>query len=41
MADAAPVSKPTKAAKTYAKDVGGFIAVGSTTEATYYPAVKR
>jgi hypothetical protein len=40
MADAATVSKLSKAAKSYAKDVGALIAAGSTTEATYYPAVK-
>jgi hypothetical protein len=40
MADAAIVSKLAKAARSYAKDVGALVAAGSTTEATYYPAVK-
>lgn len=40
MADAAIVSKLAKAAKSYTKDVGALVAAGSTTEATYYPAVK-
>ena len=29
-----------KAARSYARDAGGLIAAGSTTEATYYPAVR-
>ena len=40
MADAATVSKLAKAAKSYTKDVVALVAAGSTTEATYYPAVK-
>lgn len=40
MVDAATVSKLGKAAKTYARDVTALVAAGSTTEATYYPAVK-
>src|SRR5271167_3497586 len=40
MADAAIVSKLAKAARSYARDVGALVAAGSTTEATYYPAVK-
>jgi hypothetical protein len=41
MADAATVAKLMKAAKSYAKDVAALVAAGSTTEATYYPAVKN
>lgn len=40
MTDAAIVSKLARAAKFYTKDVGALVAAGSTTEATYYPAVK-
>ena len=40
MAGAAIVSKLAKAAKSYAKDVSVLVAAGSTTEATYYSAVK-
>jgi hypothetical protein len=40
MADAATISKLAKAAKSYARDVCALAAAGSTTEATYYPAVR-
>src|SRR5688572_30597147 len=40
MADTATISKLAKVAKSYATDVGALVAAGSTTEATYYPAVK-
>jgi hypothetical protein len=38
--DTAALAKLTTAAKSYAKDVGGLISAGSTTEATYYPSVR-
>jgi hypothetical protein len=40
MTDTAAVPKLTKAAKSYAADVVELITAGSTTEPTYYPAVR-
>jgi hypothetical protein len=40
MADAATISKLARATDAYARDVRALIAAGSTTEATYYPALK-
>lgn len=40
MADALAASKLMKAAKSYARDVISLVGAGSTTEATYYPAVR-
>ncbi|HLY22031.1 MAG TPA: type ISP restriction/modification enzyme [bacterium] len=40
MADAAAIAKFGKAVKSYARDISALFAAGSTTEATYYPAVK-
>ena len=40
MAETVEVSELAKAAKIYARDVAGLISSSSTTEATYYPAVK-
>lgn len=37
---AATIARLEKAAKSYARDVGTLVEAGSTTEATYYPAVK-
>ncbi len=36
----APPSTLTKAAQSYAREVGELISAGSTTEATYYPSVR-
>jgi len=40
MTDTAAVPKLTKASKSYASDVAELAAAGSTTEPTYYPAVR-
>lgn len=40
MADALALSKLAKAARSYARDVTGLANAHSTTEATYYPAVR-
>lgn len=40
MIDTAALAKLPKAAKSYARDIGGLICAGSTTEATYYPSVR-
>ena len=40
MSDAAVAPELVRAAKSYARDAGTLIATGSTTEATYYPAIK-
>lgn len=40
MPDASVVPKLAKAAKTYSSDISKLIMSGSTTEATYYPAVR-
>ncbi len=40
MSDVAVSGELVEAAKCYTADAGGLIAAGSTTEATYYPAVQ-
>lgn len=40
MADAAAISKLAKAARIFTRDAQALIVAGSTTEVTYYPAVK-
>ena len=40
MADAALITKLAHAAKSYTREVATLMAAGSTTEATYYPAVR-
>ena len=40
MVNAAVVPELVKAGKSYARDVSALITAGSTTEASYYPAIK-
>ena len=40
MVNAAPAPALVRAGKSYARDVNALIAAGSTTEASYYPAIK-
>jgi hypothetical protein len=40
MTDAAVLPKLVKAAKTYSRDVADLLPAGSTTEATFYPAIR-